>query len=152
MSHIENEILHGSPISPILAPFYTAKLLEKFKPKPTIRPSNNTDKATEVHLFMYVDDGKLYVFSKSLKTNVEREWSWNGQFHMDSGHIHHGFPWTSPHGFHGTSPYGFHGTSPYGFRGTNLDGINDYHICSVLTILSKKKFCTVMKSNPQPHQ
>ena len=72
MSHIENEILHGSPISPILAPFYTAKLLEKFKPKPTIRPSNNTDKATEVHLFMYVDDGKLYVLSKSLKTNVER--------------------------------------------------------------------------------
>ena len=63
------------------------------------------------------------------------EWSCNGQFHMKSITIPHGFhwiPWTSPHGFHGTSPYGFHGT--------NRDGINDYHICSVLTILRKNKF------------
>ena len=74
------------------------------------------------------------------------EWSWNGQFHMESITIPHGFhwipygiwayppwiPWTSPHGFHGTSPYGFHGTNP--------DGINYYHICSVLTILSKNNF------------
>ena len=39
-------------------------------------------------------------------------------------------------------------TSPYGFRGTNPDGINDYHICSVLTILSKKKILHCHKIEP----
>lgn len=72
MSHVENGIPQGSPISPILAAFYTAELLERFKPKPTVRPNNNADRATEVHLLMYVDNGKLYVSSKSLETNVER--------------------------------------------------------------------------------
>ena len=41
---------------------------------------------------------------------------------MEFGHIHHGF------------------------HGTNPDGINHYHICSVLTILSKNKFYTVTES------
>ena len=30
--------------------------------------------------------------------------------------------------------------NPYGIHGTNADGINDYYIYSVLTILSKNKF------------
>ena len=62
------------------------------------------------------------------------EWSWNGHgmvhsiwnpslFHMDSTGFHVEFRHIH-HGIHGTNP----------------DGINDYHICSVLTILSKIKF------------
>ena len=78
------------------------------------------------------------------------EWSWNGQFHMEFITIPHGFHWI-PYGIWAYPPW-IPWTSPHGFHGTNPDGINDYHIYSVLTILSKKKFCTVMKSNPEPHQ
>jgi len=73
MGQVDNGILQGSPISPILAAFYTSDLLEQFQPKP-LNPTNqefpSPDKAMDVHLLMYVDDGKLYVSSKSLETNI----------------------------------------------------------------------------------
>lgn len=72
MGHVENGVPQGSPISPILAAFYTAELLEEFQRGTTVQADPNPDKATSVHLIMYVDDGKLYVSSKSLETNVER--------------------------------------------------------------------------------
>jgi len=72
MKHVENGIPQGSPISPILAAFYTTELLEQFKHNTQANHNQNPDKATKVHLLMYVDDGKLYVSSKSLKTNVEK--------------------------------------------------------------------------------
>jgi hypothetical protein len=59
--------------SPILAAFYTSELMELFE------QSANEDNAlplpddpTSVTLFMYVDDGKLFVLSnlKSLETNI----------------------------------------------------------------------------------
>jgi len=72
MKHVENGIPQGSPISPILTAFYTAELLEQFKHNTQANHNQNPDKATEVHLLMYVDNGKLYVSSRSLKTNVEK--------------------------------------------------------------------------------
>jgi len=55
---------------PILASFYTAPLLELFLPKPMLTTTPIPDKPTEVHMFMYVDDGKLFVSSLSLETNI----------------------------------------------------------------------------------
>ena len=54
------------------------------------------------------------------------EWSWNGQFHMECRHIHHGL--------HGTSLYGFYG----------IIHIDDYHSnsYSVLTIFKLNKTFT----------
>ncbi|KIJ91943.1 hypothetical protein K443DRAFT_13986 [Laccaria amethystina LaAM-08-1] len=73
MGQVDNGIPQGSPISPILTAFYTSGLLEQFQPK-SLNPANqefpSPDNVMDVHLLMYVDDGKLYVSSKSLKTNV----------------------------------------------------------------------------------
>jgi ribonuclease HI len=70
MRPVENGIPQGSPTSPILAAFYTAELLELFSPP--LQPSTfpHPEQATETNLLMYVDDGKLYVSSNSLDTNV----------------------------------------------------------------------------------
>ena len=70
MEHVENGIPQGSLISPILAAFYTAKLLEQFRHNPNNLTEPKPVKSTDIHLLMYVDDGKLYISSKSLKTNV----------------------------------------------------------------------------------
>jgi len=70
MEHMVNGIPQGSPISPILTAFYTANLLEQFQPKQAGQGEPNPDKTTDVHLLIYVDDGKLYMSSKSLETNV----------------------------------------------------------------------------------
>jgi len=70
MEHVVNGIPQGSPISPILAAFYTADLLEQFQPKQAGQGEPNPNKTTDVHLLMYVDDSKLYMSSKSLKTNI----------------------------------------------------------------------------------
>ena len=72
MKHVENGIPQGSPISPILAVFYTAELLEQFKHNTPANHNQNPNKTTDVHLLMYVDDGKLYVSSSSLEMNVEK--------------------------------------------------------------------------------
>ncbi|KAF5313929.1 hypothetical protein D9619_013084 [Psilocybe cf. subviscida] len=70
MKEVQNGIPQGSPISPILAAFYTAELLEVFDKKHSsyIRP--HPDIPTDTQLLMYVDDGNLYVSSPSLETNV----------------------------------------------------------------------------------
>ncbi len=72
MKKVENGIPQGSPISPILAAFYTAELLDDFN-KRANNPITTTplpDNPTEPHLYMYVDDGKIFVSSESLDTNV----------------------------------------------------------------------------------
>ena len=51
------------------------------------------------------------------------EWSWNGQFHMESITI----PWNRSIWIPWNSPYGFYGTSSYGFYGTNSYGINVHY-------------------------
>lgn len=71
MQPVQNGIPQGSPASPILAAYYSAELLERFaittnSIPPTITPSQ----PTPMNVLMYVDDGKLYVSSKSLHTNV----------------------------------------------------------------------------------
>lgn len=71
MERVENGIPQGSPISPILAAFYTAELLELFKNSPENTPiTHHPMLPTQVQLVMYVDDGNLYVSSPALDTNV----------------------------------------------------------------------------------
>ena len=70
MAVVQNGIPQGSPISPILASFYSAPLLELFLPEATQATTPIPDKPTEVHMFMYVDDGMLFVSSQSLETNI----------------------------------------------------------------------------------
>ena len=70
MKPVQNGIPQGSPVSPILAAFYTAELLEKFKPNPDHTNNNTPSVPTQTSMVMYVDDRKLYVSSNSLETNV----------------------------------------------------------------------------------
>ena len=74
MKPVHNRIPQGSPVSPILAAFYTTKLIEIFKPS-TTHNNNQTNEyspssPTQINMIMYVDDGKIYVSSKSLETNT----------------------------------------------------------------------------------
>ena len=73
MTKVENGIPQGLPISLILASFYSAGLLDLFKKNPNshIQDPLLPDGPTITTLFMYVDDGKLTVSSKSLETNVK---------------------------------------------------------------------------------
>ena len=70
MKPVQNGIPQGSPISPILAAFYTAELLENF-PKRFEEFDNKEDKSTGTHIFIYVDDGTLVTSSTSLTTNCK---------------------------------------------------------------------------------
>jgi ribonuclease HI len=73
MLPVENGIPQGSPVSPILASFYSAELIESISPPdPTTLPDLTTfpSQPTHTNIIMYVDDGKLYVSSNSLETNV----------------------------------------------------------------------------------
>jgi len=70
MHPVENGIPQGSPVSPILAAFYSAELLEIFAPPPQASTFPHPDQVTETNLLMYVDDGKLYTSSKFLDTNI----------------------------------------------------------------------------------
>ena len=72
MKAVENGIPQGSPVSPILAAFYSAELLETFEiPKTQGRNRISLpDDPTPTTLLMYVDDGKIYVSSDSLETNI----------------------------------------------------------------------------------
>jgi len=72
MKLVKNGIPQGSPISPILASFYSAGLLDIFETptNPIKIPENHTcNHSTHVFILMYVDDGKLTVSSQSLYTN-----------------------------------------------------------------------------------
>jgi hypothetical protein len=73
MKPVDNGIPQGSPVSPILAAFkfYSSELLEKFTipPEPPIRDFTPSQ-PSPVNIIMYVDDGKIYVSSTSLQTNV----------------------------------------------------------------------------------
>jgi len=72
MKPVKNGIPQGFPISPILASFYSAGLLDIFE-TPTNHieiPENHAhNHPTHVSILMYVDDGKLTVSSQSLDTN-----------------------------------------------------------------------------------
>ena len=66
MKPVKNGIPQGSPISPILASFYSAGLLDIFEtPTNLIEiPENHVyNHSTHVSILMYVDDGKLTVSS-----------------------------------------------------------------------------------------
>ncbi|KAJ3562483.1 hypothetical protein NP233_g9541 [Leucocoprinus birnbaumii] len=85
---VKNGIPQGSPVSPILATFYSAGLLDMFEnPDTAIQIPDNLkhDKPTCVSILMYVDDGKLVVSSRSIDTNnrllaqayqVVDQWLW----------------------------------------------------------------------------
>lgn len=64
MEAVNSGIPQGSPSSPILAGFYSADLLDLFSREKTIDGQSNTC------MLAYVDDGKIYVASKSLDTNI----------------------------------------------------------------------------------
>jgi len=72
MKPVRNGIPQGSLISPILASFYSAGLLDIFEipTNPIKIPENHAcNHPTHVSILMYVDDGKLTVSSHSLDTN-----------------------------------------------------------------------------------
>jgi ribonuclease HI len=76
LKDVENGTPQGSPLSPILSAFYAAELLELLEckaqelcpPPPGFDPN---DKTTKPNLFMYVDDGELYISSPSLLINTQ---------------------------------------------------------------------------------
>ena len=72
MLPVQNSIPQGSPVSPILASFYSAELIESFTPTTHILPLFTPHPAhpAPINIIMYVDDGKLYVSSDSLENNV----------------------------------------------------------------------------------
>ena len=76
---METGLPQGSPTSPILTSIYTASLTHKLQEgmaqasqEPEIAQSIHRDKATLVNLIIYVDDGKISVASKRIKTNSKR--------------------------------------------------------------------------------
>ena len=72
MKPVKNGIPQGSPISPILASFYSAGLLNIFEipTNPIKIPENHVyNHPTHVSILMYVDDGKLTISSQLLDTN-----------------------------------------------------------------------------------
>lgn len=71
MAPVENGIPQGSPVSPILAAFYSAELIEQMQEPFPGAAAYEDDTPTAVTMFMYVDDGIFFVSSKSLQTNVK---------------------------------------------------------------------------------
>jgi len=72
MKPVKNDILQGFPISPILASFYSAGLLNIFETpaNPIEIPENHAcNHPTHISILMYIDDRKLTVSSQSLDTN-----------------------------------------------------------------------------------
>ena len=71
MKPVLNGIPQGSPVSPILAAFYSAELIEKMQEPLAERAQHAGDQPTRVSILCYVDDGMLYVSSHSLETNTQ---------------------------------------------------------------------------------
>ena len=72
MKPVKNSISQGSSISFILTSFYSAGLLDIFEtPTNSIEiPKNHIcNHSTHISILMYVDDGKLTVFSHLLDIN-----------------------------------------------------------------------------------
>lgn len=70
MKPVHNGIPQGSPASPILAAYYSAELLKKFAITSSTTLTTTPSQPSPINVIMYVDDGKVYVSSKSLYTNV----------------------------------------------------------------------------------
>jgi hypothetical protein len=75
MKPVNNGIPQGSPVSPILAGFYMAELLEQFADSAILFPAVRNhillpDNPTPIILFIYVNNGKIFISLKSLETNV----------------------------------------------------------------------------------
>ena len=71
MRPVSTGVPQGSPVSPILANFYTSSLCEEFaQAAPDFCTGMEDDKPCLPNVMLYVDDGKIYVSSKSLHTNI----------------------------------------------------------------------------------
>lgn len=76
MKPVVNGIPQGSPASPILSTIYAAEILEIFEKEAQAHRDGQLmgmklpDNPTATELIMFIDDGKLYVSSESLDTNV----------------------------------------------------------------------------------
>ena len=72
MKLVKNSILQKSPIFPILISFYSVGLLDIFE-TPTnpieITENHACNHPTHISILMYIDNGKLTVFSLSLDIN-----------------------------------------------------------------------------------
>ncbi|KAI3619548.1 reverse transcriptase [Moniliophthora roreri] len=77
MKPVKNGIPQGLPVSPILASFYLAKLLNILK-KESVSPPTGC-KANVLTMFMYVDDSKIFIASTSIHFNCQvLEWAYYG--------------------------------------------------------------------------
>ncbi|KAH7921368.1 hypothetical protein BV22DRAFT_1049693 [Leucogyrophana mollusca] len=86
MKPVVNGIPQGCPTSPILPGLYAAEILVIFDAEVASHQGTEShrlrgerilpllDRPTAVHLVMFADDGKLYVSSDSLHTNVRLLW------------------------------------------------------------------------------
>lgn len=73
MKPVVNGIPQGSPVSPILSILYAAELSEIFEEEAKNHMKAGlplADSPTPTTLLVFIDDGKLYVSSKSLDTNI----------------------------------------------------------------------------------
>ena len=72
MRPVNTGVPQGSPVSPILAAFAASPLCEKVQStRVAYLASWEEDGATRVGIIIYVDDGNIYVSSRSLQTNTE---------------------------------------------------------------------------------
>jgi hypothetical protein len=89
MKPVHTGVPQGSPVSPILANFYTSSLCEEFQQAaPGFLVGLEEDTPCLPNVMLYVDDGKLYVSSKSLHTNIvilERAYAFCEQWAERSG-------------------------------------------------------------------
>ena len=91
---VKNGISQGSPVSPILASFYLADLLEVFQDMNALLIPEHlkTTKPTNIGILIYVDDGKLTVSSMLIASNITLlaevykiidQWLWKAGLALD---------------------------------------------------------------------
>jgi len=91
---VKNGIPQGSPVSPILASFYSAGLLEVFQDVNALPIPEHlkATKPTNTGILMYVDDSKLTVSSTSIASNITLlaetykivdQWLWKAGLTLD---------------------------------------------------------------------